>query len=350
MRENKQMLFRWSFIFISSFTFVFTTQSSHAAPLKVVSVTTDLAWVAKQIGGTRVQVRHFLTGKEDPHHVSARPSLILLASNADLFISPGMSLDVGYTPLILRNSRNPQIIMGAKGFVDASIYVRKQQVLTNVTRAMGDQHAQGNPHYHLDPIAIIDAGRAVLAGYLRVDPGYTKQYIRNFKRFRKTMLIRLVGKTLVQAAGVKRLLGLLHQYKLIPFLQKTQVGGRPLLRYLGGWMKQMMPLRGQTLISYHRQWVYFLKRFGLRTLGQLEPKPGIPPSASHLKRILNICKQARPKRIVAANFFSAGSAQFVSKKSGIPLLLVPFHTQGVTSASTYPKLLDVVIQQFVRGK
>lgn len=321
-----------------------------AASFRVVTVTTDHAWLAKQLGGKRVVVSHFLTGREDPHHASARPSLILLTSNAKLFVSPGMELDVGYTPLILRNSRNANVQMGGKGFVDGSVYVKRQQIMANVNRAMGDQHPQGNPHYQLDPVAMIDSARAVLAGLVRVDPAGRSFYLKRFKRLRKQMLERIVGKILVQAAGTKRLMNMLRTYKLIPFLRKTHIGGKPLLRYLGGWMKKMMPLRGKRVLSYHRQWVYFFRRFGIRSIGQIEPKPGIPPSAQHLNKIIGECKANKPKLLVSALFFAAGSAQFVAKKTALPLLRVPVHTGGAPSANTYPKLIDHLVDQFASAK
>lgn len=319
---------------------------ANAASVNVVTVLTEHAWLAREIGGPRVKVKSFLTGKEDPHHVSARPSLILLASHADLFVSPGMQLDVGYTPLILRNSRNAKIQIGAKGYVDASQYVTKLQVLSNISRAMGDVHAQGNPHYHLDPIATLDAGRAILEGLKRVDPIARKLYSKRFQALRKEMLERLVGKILVRAAGVPRLEGLLRNYALLPFLRKTKIRGRPLIRYLGGWMKQMLPLRGQKLISYHRQWIYFLRRFGLQSIGQIEPKPGIPPSAKHLNSLLKLCRSQKPRWIIAASFFAAGSARYLAKRAKTSLLIVPFHVGGTANTRTYPALIQHLIDRF----
>ena len=166
------------------------------AKVKVVTALTDHAWLVRTIGGSRVSVRSLLTGREDPHYASARPSLVLMVARADLFVDPGMELTVGYVPLILRSSRNKRVQVGSKGYVDASRYVRKMGVPANLTRAEGDVHPQGNPHYWVDPVAMIDSGRAILEGLARVDPAGEKLYRRRHREFVKMMIRKLVGEEL----------------------------------------------------------------------------------------------------------------------------------------------------------
>ncbi|MBK04974.1 MAG: hypothetical protein CL920_19965 [Deltaproteobacteria bacterium] len=328
---------------IACLSFGFVSPAS--AKVKILAMTTDLAWLAKQIGKDHVKVDSVLTGKEDPHHAVAKPSLILKASRAHLFLDIGMELGVGYVPLILRNSRNGNIQMGAPGFINTSIFVKRLEIPANVTRNSGDVHAQGNPHYWVDPVSFLAAGRAVLQGLIRADAAHAKTYQKNYKQLEKRIVVKLVGKILPQAVGTKKLLKLMRNYKLIPFLQSTKIGGRSIVRYLGGWLKKMLPLRGKTYISHHRQWVYFAKRFGIAPFGQLEPKPGIPPTAKHMLRLLARSKANKPTWIFVAGFLPLQAGRFFSKKAGIPLVQLPISTAKGTGHADYISLMDLMINK-----
>ena len=313
--------------------------------LRVISVIPDYGWMAERIGGKFVSVRILLSGREDPHYLRARPSFILAASRADLFIDPGMQLTIGYVPLILRNSRNGRIQFGAPGFIDTSIFIDKLDLPTKLTRAAGDVHPEGNPHYNLDPVRMIDAGRAILAGLQRNDPEHAKIYLKNFLRVRREILELLVGKILIAGVGEERILRMLRGNRLVSFLMSRKVRGKPLTRYLGGWLGEMLPYWGSKFVSHHKLWSYFAQRFGLRSLGELEPKPGIPPTASHLREIIAKVRREKPRWILVASYQPLSAAKFVSQKTGVPYRVVPVMVGGVRGVRSYPQLISYLIRK-----
>ncbi len=341
----KKVIFGWIFFSIAALDL----QLSAEAKIRVVAVLPDAGWLVRELAGDRAELTVLLTGREDPHYLTARPSYILAAHRADAFIDPGMQLTVGYVPLILKNSRNSKIQVGMPGFIDTSIFIDKLDVPTRLSRAAGDVHPQGNPHYNLDPVRMIEAARAVAIGLARIDPKNSKLYRKNFLRLREKLIRRLVGDVLVDAVGPDKLLFLLKKNRLIPFLKRVRAGNRPIIRYLGGWLREMLPFRGSAFISHHKLWSYFAQRFGLVSLGELEPKPGIPPSAKHLRRIIRLASEKRPRWIFAASYQPLKTARFVSKKTGIPYLVLPVLVNAVPSVKTYPQMIDYIIAQIKKS-
>ena len=336
----KRAICIWSFFII----FSLISDVSAAKKLRVVAVLPDAGWLVKQLAGDRVEVKILLTGREDPHYLTARPSYILAAHSADLFIDPGMQLTIGYVPLILKNSRNSKIQFGMPGFIDTSLFVVKLDVPSKLTRAAGDVHPQGNPHYNLDPVRMIDAARAILRGLVRVDPDNGEFYRKNFFKLREKLVRLLVGNILVDAVGPDKLLLLLKKNRLISFLQRVRSGGSPIIRYLGGWLREMLPFRGASFLSHHKLWSYFAQRFGLVSLGELEPKPGIPPTAKHIAEIIRLAKSRGPRWIFVASYQPLDTARFVSKKTGVPYLVLPVLVGAVSSTKSYPEMIDYIIK------
>ncbi len=246
------------------------------ADLKVATSLTDLASVARFVGGTHVTAQSLSRGYEDPHFVPAKPSLMKAIQHADVFVSTGLELDAGWLPLVLPGSRNPKIQPGAKGFVDASQGVDVlEKPAGTVNRAQGDIHPFGNPHYYADPKRL-----EVVAGHLaevfaRLDPANAADYAANAKAFNERM----------DAALVK-------------------------------WEKQMAPYRGASIVTYHPNFVYFADRFGLRLFGTVEPKPGIPPSPHYVNELAERMKQAGVRVVVAQPYYNADAAKQVAKRAG----------------------------------
>jgi zinc/manganese transport system substrate-binding protein len=212
-----------------------------AKPLKVITTTADLASLVQEVGGEFVQVESLSKGFQNPHFVEAKPSLVVKLMDADLFIQTGLDLEVGWAPLLIQSARNPRIQPGSKGFLEASSAIATpMEVPQNPSRAMGDVHPGGNPHFLTDP----ENGKLV-AGLIanklsELDSVHAADYAKNLATFN---------------AEIDR------------NLQK--------------WGEEMRPFKGQKYVSYHRSWIYFAERFGLVLAGEIEPKPGIPPTAQH---------------------------------------------------------------------
>src|ERR1700682_1518179 len=218
-----------------------TLAFSAQARLKVVATLPDLASRAREIGGDKVEVSAMAKPTEDPHFVDARPSFVVQLRSADVLIDGGAELELGWLPPLLQNARNPKIEVGKPGRVQASQGIRLMNVPTNVTRAAGDVHALGNPHFMVDPIIAKTVAQHIAQSYSAIDAANAASYDANYKKFEATINAKLQE-----------------------------------------WGAALLPFKGQNVVAYHDSWPYFGHRFGLNIDIFLEPKPGIPPSPSHL--------------------------------------------------------------------
>src|ERR1700682_4544281 len=211
------------------------------AKLNVVATLPDLASRAREIGGDKVEVSAMAKPTEDPHFVDARPSFVVQLRSADVLIDGGAELELGWLPPLLQNARNPKIEVGKPGRVQASQGIRLMNVPANVTRAAGDVHALGNPHFMVDPIIAKTVAQHIAQSYSAIDAANAASYDANYKKFEATINAKLQE-----------------------------------------WGPALLPFKGQNVVAYHDSWPYFGHRFGLNIDIFLEPKPGIPPSPSHL--------------------------------------------------------------------
>jgi len=271
-----------------------------AAKLNVVATTEDLASLAQEVGGDKVSVVALAKGYQDPHFVDPKPSFILSLSKADLLIAVGRELEIGWLPPLLTSSRNAKIQPGAKGFLDASLNVRILELPTGqITRAMGDVHPLGNPHYWLEPgngRLIAQAIQAKLAELSPADRPYFEQRYADFDK-------RL-------AVGEKR------------------------------WDALMAPYKGAKLVTYHRSWPNFMERFGLQVIGYVEPKPGIPPSPSHTLELIDEMKRQGVKLIVVEPYFDLKTPQSVASQVGGTVLVMAPSVNGTKQATDYIQLFE----------
>jgi ABC-type Zn uptake system ZnuABC Zn-binding protein ZnuA len=269
-----------------------------AAPIKVVTTTEDLAALVREVGGDKVTVEAMAKGYQDPHFVEPKPSFIIKLHDADLLVAIGRELELGWLPPLLTQSRNARIQPGSPGYLDASIGVRILDLPTGqVTRAMGDVHAQGNPHYWLDP----DNGRvmAIAAALSRISPG-DQAYFDG------------------RAADFDRRL--------------TEAQKR--------WAAAMAPYKGTKVVTYHRSWPNFTERFGLDVVGYVEPKPGIPPSPSHTLELMAEMKRQQVKVILVEPYFDLKTPEAVARGVGGKVLVLTPSVGGVKDATDYIKLFD----------
>jgi len=277
------------------------------ADLKVATSLTDLASVAQFVGGKHVSAQSLCRGYEDPHFVPAKPSLMKSIQHADVFVSTGLELDGGWLPLVLPGSRNPRIQAGTKGFVDASqgIDVLEKPVGT-VSRAEGDIHPLGNPHYYTDPKDLEIVADHLAKVFSQLDPANAADYAANAKAF-----------------------------------------GERMEASLAKWEKEMEPYKGASVVTYHRNFDYFADRFGLKLFGTVEPKPGIPPSPRHITELAEAMKQAGVKVVVYQPYYIADASNEVAKRAGGVAVEVATEVDGLPGTGDVFSKFDVLVSSLV---
>jgi ABC-type Zn uptake system ZnuABC Zn-binding protein ZnuA len=273
------------------------------ADLSVATSLTDLASVAQFVGGKHVTAQSLCKGYEDPHFVPAKPSLMKSIQHADVFISTGLELDGGWLPLVLPGSRNPKIQPGAKGFVDASQGVDVLEKPTGtVSRAAGDIHPLGNPHYYADPKNLEVVANHLADVFSQLDPPNAVEYAANAKAF---------------------------QEKMEASLQK--------------WEAEMAPYKGASIVPYHPNFVYFAERFGLKLFGTVEPKPGIPPSPRYLNDLAESMKKAGVKVVVYQPYYNADACKEVATRAGGTALAITTEVGGLPGTDDVFTKFDLLV-------
>jgi len=286
---------------------VFALAALSAAParadLKVATSITDLASVAQFVGGKHVVAQSLCPGDEDPHFVPAKPSLMKAIQHADVYVSTGLELDTGWLPLVLPGSRNPKIQPGAKGFVDASEGVTVlEKPNGTVSRASGDVHPLGNPHYYLDPKALEVVADHLAGVFGRLDPANAADYATNAKAF---------------------------DARMETSLEK--------------WQKQLAPYQGTAIVPYHKNFIYFIERFGLKKFGDVEPKPGIPPTPRHIAELAAAMKQAGVRVVEYQPYYKADASRDVAERAGGTAVEIASECGGVPGTADVFGKFDVMV-------
>jgi ABC-type Zn uptake system ZnuABC Zn-binding protein ZnuA len=218
-----------------------------------------------------------------------------------------------------------------------------------MSRAEGGVHIYGNPHVTCSPIQMKVAARNIATGLIKNDPEGKEVYLQNLKQLHKRIDECLFGKKLVEMLGADTLCSLAEQDKLIPFLQDQKFEGKPLVEYLGGWMGKMLPLRGTPIVTYHKNWIYFVKLFGLEEAGTVEPKPGIPPSPKHVTSLINLMKERNIGIILAANYFDEQKIKTVAARTNAEVVIVPLYVGGAEGTEDYFKLVDFWVEGLLKA-
>jgi ABC-type Zn uptake system ZnuABC Zn-binding protein ZnuA len=277
--------------------------------LNVVATTQDLASLTTEVGGDRVNVTAIARGYQDPHFVEAKPSFLLNLRKADLLVLVGLELEIGWLPPLINQSGNPRIQPAAPGYFDASRFAEILEIPTaQVSRAMGDVHPQGNPHYWLDP----QNGLRVAAGLAKklseMNPGDAGYFQQRLQDFRNRM-----------AAAEKR------------------------------WDDQMRPYRGRKVITYHQSWPNFVKRFGLQVADYVEPRPGIPPSPAHVVDLIAQMKRQNVKLILVEPYFDLKTPQSVARETGGRVVVLMPSVGGNKDTGDFIKLFDYDVDLLVKA-
>jgi zinc/manganese transport system substrate-binding protein len=314
--------------------------SSAAPPAKKVSVVTTLGVLAeltRQVGGDRVAVTSLAKPNQDPHTLVAKPTYKLAAKNAQLFVELGLGLDI-WGAAVVDASGNPDIQTGQKGRVIAAEGIETKELPATLSKAWGDIHPYGNPHVWLDPVNAKQLAANITAGLTRVDPDGKDAYAANLKAFGARIDDALYGHALVEEYGASKLERLSRRNELIDYLKTKGTYGK-----LGGWLKQAEALRGLKIITYHKTWVYFCDRFGIEVRGEIEEKPGIPPSQEYLASLIKKIQSEGIKVLFIDTIYPSKDGDFLAAKTGAKVVSSPIDIGGAANTDDYFSLISTLL-------
>ena len=314
-------------------------EATNIPTLQVVTTLPDYACMARAIGGDRISVKAIVRGDQDAHFIRPKPSFSLAVRKADVLIATGMDLEL-WLQTVIDNSGNRKIRSGQSGYVSASYGMGLLEKPKVISRAEGGLHIYGNPHVTCSPINMKVAAQNIANGLIKNDPQGKEIYLQNLSVLHKEIDERLFGTKLVEILGGQTLCNLAEQGKLIGFLEEHKFEGKPLVENLGGWTKQMLPLRGVSIVSYHKNWIYFARLFRLEEAGYVEPKPGIPPSPKHVTNLVNMMRERDILIILAANYFDEQKIRTVANRVNAEPVIVPLYVGGAPGTDDYFQLVD----------
>jgi len=316
--------------------------------VKVVTSLTSYASIAREIVGDRGIVNSIANGDENPHYVQPKPSFIPMLSEADVFVTTGLDLEL-WVPALLDKANNPKVTEGGPGYVAAYAGIDLLDVPTSFSRAQGDIHVYGNPHIWTDPLNAVQIARNILTGLKRVAPENADYFTEREKDFEDRMYQALFGAGLVKLLGGATLADLDRQGKLFDFLKSKQYQGAPLIDRLGGWLKEAMPFRGKAVACYHKEWDYFSREYGLPCVDYIEPKPGIPPTPGHVLEVINEMREQHIQVLLSTNYYDHNQVLEVAQKTAAKAVIVPSNTGGAPGVNTYFDLMNLWITELDRA-
>lgn len=271
-------------------------------PLSVVTTTTDLAAIIKALGGERVQVKSIAKGSQDPHYVAAKPSYMRLLNRADLLLYVGLQIEIGWLPLLVRGARNPGLVSLNLSQGISVLEVPKGEV----TRALGDIHPEGNPHYWLDPRNGLLVARRIAAELKTLAPADAAYFDERLRLFEADLKSRIET-----------------------------------------WERRMVPYRGTEVVAYHKQWEYLAKWLGLPIIGYVEDKPGIPPAPKHVVWLVRTMRERKVKILLVAGFISPNIPQSVASRAGTKMVVLPASVGSEKGIESYGDLFESITDKLV---
>ena len=282
--------------------------TAFAQKLNIVTTTSDLASITREIGGDRVEVTSIARGYQDPHFVEPKPSFLLLLRKADLVEVVGLDLEIGWLPALIDQSRNNRIRPGSAGYLDLSAGVEiLDRPAGAVNRSMGDVHPQGNPHYWLDPANAVRIGIQVTNRLSQLRPKDAQYFSARLNAFKAKM----------NDADTR-------------------------------WRAALAPFRGAKIVTYHNSWSNFVRRYGLNVIGYVEPKPGVPPSPSHTFGLINQMKEQKVKAILVEPYFDLKTPQSIADRTGAKVLVMFPSVGAKPELDDYVKLFDRNVAELVK--
>jgi len=280
-----------------------------AATLNIFACEPEWSSLSDEIGGERVKSFSATTAHQDPHHIQARPSLIAKVRNADLVICSGAELETGWLPLLLRRAANNKVIPGKAGYFEAAAMVKRLDIPDTVDRSMGDVHAAGNPHIHLDPRRIHLIAEALKTRLIEIDPEGTRYYQQRFNNFSERW-------------------------------QKA----------INQWQQQASTLKGMRVVVHHKDWAYLCDWLGIEIVGTLEPKPGLPTTAGHISQLKQSLLANPASLIIYTAYQSPRAAQKLAQMTGIPAVELAYTVGGAEQINDLFSLFDNTIQTLVNKR
>jgi zinc/manganese transport system substrate-binding protein len=284
-----------------TFLIMFTFSTPAFAKVNIVATLPWIGSLAADIGKDKVAVKVLVKPNQDPHQIEAKPSMILAAGNADILIYNGLDLEIGYLPLIIESSRNPKIQPGQRGNLDCSQFIKVIERREAVDRSMGDVHPLGNPHYHLSAQNILAVVRGITQALCSLDPDQTAFYRTNLSAFEAKLKEK----------------------------QKQ-------------WTN--ISLNGKRFIAYHRFFEYLAKDFGFQIVGYVEEKPGIPPSAGYIEKLIETMKRSKPDGIITTAYSGKEEINALSQKTGIKSIVIPHDVGAAPDINDWFSLMDAVLK------
>ena len=287
---------------------LFIAAAPAQAAVNIFACEPEWGALATEIGGDAVSVYVASTGRQDPHQIQARPSLIARARNADLVFCTGAELEVGWMPVVLRQAANGKIQTGSPGYLEAASVVVMKDVPLHLDRAEGDVHAAGNPHIQTDP--------------------------RNFLPVADILAVRL--------SEIDPANGALYKSRHDAFVARWRAA-------IQRWETEAVPLKGMPIAVQHKSWIYLLDWLGLKDVVALEPKPGVPPSSGYLAEVLAAVKAKPVKMTIRAAYEDDRPSQWLEQNAGVPMVELPFTVGGSDKAGDLFSLFDETVDHLVKG-
>jgi len=287
---------------------LFITAAPAQAAVNIFACESEWGALATEIGGDAVSVYVASTGRQDPHQIQARPSLIARARNADLVFCTGAELEVGWMPVVLRQAANGRIQSGSPGYLEAASVVAMKDIPQHLDRAEGDVHASGNPHIQTDPRNFLPVADVLASRLAEIDPAN----------------------------------GILYKTRHDAFVAKWRAA-------IQRWESEAAPLKGMPIAVQHKSWVYLLDWLGLKDVVTLEPKPGVPPSSGYLAEVLAKVKASPVRMTIRAAYEDERPSQWLEQNAEVPAVELPFTVGGSDKAKDLFGLFDDTIDRLVKG-
>lgn len=297
-----------SIILIALFVLTSLLSASARAELNVFATVPEWGALAQELGGDQVKVFVATVAQQDPHHIQARPSLIARARSAQLLIAMGAELEIGWLPIVQRDSGNPGIQSGQAGYFEAAPIVQLRDIPKSVDRSMGDVHAEGNPHIQTDPRNLIPVAQALSARMILLDPAHASHYQDLLSRF---------------IAGWEK--------------------------NLAKWAEAARPLQGVRAWVQHDGFPYMFAWLGMEQVGTLEPRPGVEPSVSYLNEVLQRQSTAKGRMILVAAYLNDSPSKWFGEKTGLPVVVLPFTVGGNGDAKSLSSFYDDTVSRLLKA-
>ncbi len=309
------------------------TTAATAEPLRVCATVPDLGGLVSAVGGDAVTVTVFARGGDDPHFVDPRPGFAKALSKADLVVSVGVELEIGWLPVVLTQSRNVALAPGQPGYFEAAGAVRLLGAPGGaVDRSHGDVHPGGNPHFLTDPVCGVQVAKALAQRLGDLRPELAGAMTMRYHAFALDVAHRLLGDAVVARIGDESAVTALERDSLAVAIGDAHD--------LGGWLGRLRPALGATLIADHDLWPYVARRFGFTIVGFLEPKPGVPPTTRHLAEIIQLAKAQGVKAIITVPYFDPRHATLVAEQTGLPVVHLAHQVGALPAATDWLALID----------